>query len=87
MYQQLARTKAKAIVTNNTDNQIYSGTSGKDGFLVYVGTVTAGQTVKVLTISDDEITFTNPIQGSVLPVFVKRVFQTGTTATNLIALW
>lgn len=87
MYQQLARTKAKAIVTSNTDNQTYNATSGKDGFLVYIGEVTAGQTIKVLTVSDDEITFTNPIQGAVLPVFVKRVFTTGTTVTNMIGLW
>ena len=87
MYQQLKRTKAKAIVTSDTENISYSSTSGKDGCLVYVGTATAGQTVKVLTVSGDEITFTNPRQGEVLPVFVKRVFATGTNATNLIAIW
>jgi hypothetical protein len=87
MYQQLARTKAKAVTTSNTDDLTYSTTSGNDGCLIYVGTATAGQTIKVLTVSGDEVTFTNPKQGEVLPVFVKRVFATGTNATNLIALW
>jgi len=87
MYQQLQRTKAKAITPSNTDDIFYSNAGDNSGCLVYVGTATAGQTVKVKTVSGDEVTFTNVLQGTVLPVFVLRVFATGTNATNLIALW
>lgn len=42
--------------------------------------------VKVTTVEDDTVTFNGCTAGSVLPVQVKRVWATGTTATNIVAL-
>lgn len=43
--------------------------------------------VKVTTIAGNDVTFTGVIAGSVLPVRVKKVFATGTTATNMVAMY
>ena len=51
--------------------------------VVYVG-VTGNMAVK--TAAGDEVTFIGVQAGSVLPVRVKQVKSTGTTATNLLAL-
>ena len=51
--------------------------------VVYVG-VTGNMVVK--TAAGDDATFLNVQAGSVLPVRVKQVKATSTTATNLIAL-
>ena len=52
------------------------------GCLLYVG---SGGSLKVLTIGNDEVTFTS--FSGFLPVQVKRVYATGTTATSIIGLW
>jgi hypothetical protein len=46
----------------------------------------AGGSIKVRTISKDDVTFTNVPAGVVLPIACKRVFVTGTTATNVLGL-
>jgi hypothetical protein len=45
-------------------------------------------TVKVLTVENETITFTNPIQGQILPVSVVQVFatDTGGGVTDIVAL-
>lgn len=53
--------------------------------LIYIG---VGGDVKVdCSGSGDAIVFKNCIAGTVLPVKVDRVYSTGTTATNLVALY
>ncbi len=42
--------------------------------------------VKVATANGDVLVFAGVAAGSVLPVAVKRVYATGTTATNVLAL-
>ena len=51
---------------------------------IYIG---VGGNIKVLTTREATLTFIGVIAGTVLPVQVKRVFSTDTTATNLVALW
>jgi len=43
--------------------------------------------VRLTTVGGDTVTFVGCTGGSVLPVCVARVHATGTTATNIIALW
>lgn len=43
--------------------------------------------VKIKTAMDTDITFIGLTAGAILPVRVKQVFSTGTTATNIIALY
>ena len=43
--------------------------------------------VALVTVGDDTVTFVAVPAGSILPVRVKRVLATGTTATSILALW
>ena len=50
---------------------------------LYIGS--AGN-LKVTTVNGHEVTFSNVVAGSILPVTVKRVWSTGTTASSIIGL-
>lgn len=50
---------------------------------LYIGGTGA---VKVTTVGGDDLTFTAVQAGSLLPVAVRRVWATGTTATTILAL-
>lgn len=51
---------------------------------LYIGT---GGTVKVRTAGGNDITFSNVQDGSILPVLVDKVYDTGTTdADNIVIL-
>jgi len=54
------------------------------GCVLYTGT---GGNIRVLTSSGADLTFAGTVAGTFLPVQVKRVFATGTAATNILALW
>lgn len=54
------------------------------GAVLYIGT---GGNIKVDTISGDTVTFKNVADGSVLAVQVKKVYNTGTSASDIIALY
>ena len=86
-YQKLQANRASSVTPSNTVNipslSSESGTPNR-GCVLYIGT---GGDLKVLTVGGDEVTFTNFQDGSFLPVQVVRVFETGTTASNIIALW
>lgn len=47
----------------------------------------AGNLAVTLSESGENITFTGVPAGTLLPLEVKRVYATGTTATNLVAVW
>ena len=83
-YQKLQANRAVAVTPSNTANISDSTEASKSGVVLYIGT---GGNLKVLTAGGDEVTFTNIQDGSFLPVQVLRVFATGTTATNIVALW
>ena len=83
-YQKLQANRAVAVTPSNTANISDSTEAAKSGVVLYIGT---GGNLKVLTSGGDEVTFTNIQDGSFLPVQVLRVFATGTTATNIVALW
>tara|TARA_R110000803_G_scaffold22646_1_gene56168 strand:- start:772 stop:1275 length:504 start_codon:yes stop_codon:yes gene_type:complete len=61
---------------------IYGG--DQDGAVLYIGT--AG-TLRVTTVAGDDVTFTGINTGAFFPVQVKKVWLTGTSASNIIALW
>ena len=69
-----------------TADVIQIWTQSTEPAIIYVGTQGGGQAIKVTTAGGDEITFTDPIQGSFLPVQCVRVWSSS-TATNIIALW
>tara|TARA_R110000796_G_scaffold125162_2_gene239728 strand:+ start:389 stop:898 length:510 start_codon:yes stop_codon:yes gene_type:complete len=61
---------------------IYGGTQG--GAVLYIGT--AG-TLRVTTVAGDDVTFIGINTGAFFPVQVLKVWEAGTTASNIIALW
>jgi hypothetical protein len=58
--------------------------SDNNASVLFIG---VGGTLRVITAGGQDITFNAILGGTFLPVQVIKVFQTGTTATNLIALW
>lgn len=85
--QKLQAGRAAAVTPSDTVNIPSVSTqdgSGNNGCVLYVGT---GGTLKVTTIGGDEVTFTGIVSGTFVPVQVLRVWVTGTSASNIIALW
>ena len=86
-YQKLQASRAAAVVPNDTVN--IPNPSSPDGIanngnVLYVGT---GGNLKVTTAAGDDVTFVNVQGGAFLPIQVVRVWATGTTASNILALW
>lgn len=76
--------RAAAVTPSNTED-IPSVSGGEnDGCCLYIG---GAGVVKALTIGGDEVFFHAVPAGTTLQVKVLRVFSTGTTATNIVALW
>lgn len=85
--QKLQAGRAAAVTPSNTVDIPSVSTqdgSGNNGCVLYVGT---GGTLKVTTIGGDEVTFTGIVSGTFVPVQVLRVWATGTSAQNIVALW
>lgn len=76
------------IVSSGNSYSIYQQGAqtgiGNQGAVLYIGT---GGTLKVLTSGNDTVTFVNVQDGTFFPINIVKVFATGTTATNIIALW
>ena len=70
------------IFGNGDTYQIYGGAN--NGAVLYVGT---GGDLKVLTAGGDEVTFVGVNGGTFIPVNCIQVFNTGTTAADIVALW
>ena len=67
---------------------IYSSNQdGKTSFTLFVGTGGAGSTLRVLTAAGDDVTLTNLPDSSFVPLQVVRIFATGTTCSEILALY
>jgi hypothetical protein len=83
--QKLQVARAAAVTPSNTVDIPYVGGGDiKWDCVLYIG---GAGNLRVLTAGEDDVTFTGVLAGSFLPVQVKRVFASGTTATNIVALW
>jgi hypothetical protein len=77
--------RAAAVTPSDTVNiPSVSGGTNDEGCILYIG---GTGNVKVLTIGGDEVVFAGVPVGTTLQVRVRRVFATGTAATNIVALW
>lgn len=83
-YQKLQANRAVKVTPSNTDNISEGTEASKSGSVLYIGT---GGDLRVLTVGGDEVVFYNIQDGSFLPVQVLRVYESETTATNILALW
>lgn len=63
---------------------IYTQNIKAEGCVIYVGT---GGNLHVLTHGGDDVVFSNVLGGTFIPVQVLKVFSTGTSAANIVALW
>lgn len=68
-------TKAAAVTPNDTNDLAYNSKR------LHIGT---GGTVKIDTVGGDTVTYT-AASGTYLNVRAKKVYSTGTTATNIVA--
>jgi hypothetical protein len=79
---------ANIFTSTGQEYAVYSMSSqtsiGNTGCNLYVG---GAGNVSVITIGGDQITFNSVPAGTTLPIQVIRLRATGTTATNVNALW
>lgn len=78
---------AQVVTPNNSQDLVLSGgvISGIDnGACLYIGT---GGNITITTIGGQTVTLNNLADGVFVPIQVKRVFATGTTASNILALY
>ncbi|MGB7243560.1 MAG: hypothetical protein WBC93_15930 [Sulfitobacter sp.] len=68
-----------AAVTPNDSADLPTSARG-----IYVG---GAGNVALVTTDGDTLTFAGAAAGATLPICTARVLATGTTATNLLALW
>jgi hypothetical protein len=59
-------------------------TNNSEGPVLFVGT---GGTLAITTVGGDTVQLTNVANASFIPIMVKCVQSTGTTASGIIALW
>lgn len=86
-YQKLQSGRAAVVTPSDTVNipSVSSENgSGNNGCVLYVG---GSGNIRVMTIGGDDVLFSNVQAGTFMPVQVKRVYSTNTTATGIIALW
>jgi hypothetical protein len=83
-YQKLQQSRAAVVTKSDTVDIPNPGNGAVEGCVLYVGT---GGILRVLTAGGDDITFTNIPNGFLTTFQVIRVFNTTTTANNIVALW
>lgn len=84
-YQKLQASRAAAVTPEDDFKIPYIGDpSSVWPCVLYTGT---GGNIRVMTAGGDDLTFEGTIAGTFLPVQVIQVFDTGTAATGIIALW
>jgi len=86
-YQKLQANRAATVTLSDTVDIPYVGDQSGAKLWPCVLYVGVGGDVKVRTAGGDDVIFTGVLAGSFIPVQVVRVFFTGTTATNIVALW
>ena len=73
-------------ISNTGEYRIYPPDS-KEGCILYVGSGISSQSLRVLTAGGDDVTFYGIAEGSFLPVQVVKVFDLGTTVSDIVAFW
>ena len=87
-YQKLQAQRAAAVTPSDTVDipsiSTDPGAGRNNGCVLFVGT--AGN-LRVQTTGGDDVTFNNINTGAFIPVQILRVYATGTSASNILALW
>jgi len=82
--QALQASRAQAVTPSDSTNIPTQVEGDNIGCLLYVGE--AGD-VAVETVGGDTVTFVGLLGGSFIPVHVRKVLSTGTTADSILAIW
>ena len=72
------------IFTAAAKSYIVYANNNKEACVLYVGT---GGNLRVVTAGGQTVTFASVLGGTFFPVQVLKVFSTGTSAANIVALW
>ena len=90
----VATVTAIANATTLTLSASVANTGATEAYIIYADTnpgcvlyAGSGGNIRVLTTGNDEVIFVGIAPGAFVPVQVKRVFSTNTTATDIVALW
>ena len=83
-YQKLQAGRAALVTPSDTDQIPPLTGETNNGSVLYIGTP---GNVRVLTVGGDDVIFTGVYAGQFFPVQVLQVFDTGTTAGEIVALW
>ena len=83
-YQKLQVGRAASVTPSDTANVTSVSGGTNNGCVLYVGS--AGN-LRVQTVGGDDVTFNNINTGAFIPVQIVKVYATGTTASNILALW
>jgi hypothetical protein len=78
---------AEVVTPNDSQDITIAGspiTGIENGVLLYVGT---GGDLTITTIGGQTVTLVNIADGSYVPIQVKKVWVTGTSASNILALF
>lgn len=79
---------AQTVTPNNTTDLSLSGGTfnnpSSTGALLFIGT---GGNIQVTMVGGQTVVFRNIAAGTFLPIQVKRVWATNTTASNIIAIF
>jgi len=75
-----------AVSVTPSDTVDIPGTDTR-GVCIYIGSIAGGTDIKVIMESGNPVTFKGLSAGSFLPILVTRVLATGTTATEILALY
>ncbi len=78
--------KVSSAVVGGLYNMYSPNQDGKTSFTLFVGSGGAASTLRVLTAAGDDVTLTEIPNGTFIPLQVVRVFDTGTTCSEILAL-
>lgn len=70
-----------------TAYKVFSDETPNNGCLVYVGDVSGGANLEIVTAGGDTVVLENLLAGSFIPIQIIRVGKTNTTAAKILALW
>lgn len=74
-------------VATATAYKIFSDETSNNGCVLYVGDISGGANVALLTAGSDSVVLENLLAGSFIPIQTLRVDSTSTTAAKILALW
>ena len=74
-------------IPTTTAYKLFSSDTKSNGCVLYVGDVSGGANLEIVTMGGDTVVLENLLAGSFIPIQTLRVGKTNTTAAKILALW